>query len=217
MTKLSAVIIDTRGGQAFVYVVNNIIVNLPEATVVWFHGPNTDVKESLKGVIDARRIRLSQMQFDPPFTLGTYNSLVTQEAFYKDLHENILVFQPDSCFESLSLHALKEFEEFDYVGAPWEGHPGWNWNNSVGNGGFCFRKKSAMIKCIRERPYRGQFHEDVYFGWYCKDLINVAPVEVAKRFSYEIHKNYNGAAGFHKIWAYMKPTTRVTRELFTIQ
>jgi len=37
--------------------------------------------------------------------------------------------------------------EYEYVGAPWQQGP---WFGRVGNGGFSFRKRSAMLRCIQE-------------------------------------------------------------------
>lgn len=215
---VSAVIIDTRGSDAFVYVVNNILDNMPNATVEWFHGPDTDVQKYIGLIKNKASIRLHELEFDPPFTLNTYNRVITSKSFYDKLYENILVFQPDSCIENISLHTLDDFTMFDYIGAPWEEFEHWSWNNSVGNGGFSFRKKTAMLKCIEENPYVNKpFHEDVYFGWDCQHLISVAPVEVARRFAYETSRKYYGSFGFHKVWCYGHSNTATTDELGALQ
>lgn len=217
MFRCSAVIIDTRGGPAFQYVVNNILVNLPKAEVVWYHDQHTNVSDALKLISDNRRVKLREFQLDGRFTLDTYNYIVTQPGFYKGLQEEILMFQPDSCFEKISLQSLEEFRKYDYVGAPWEQEESWVWHGEVGNGGFSYRKKSAILKCLRERPYEKDVYEDVYFGVQCKHLINVCPAKVARRFSYEMNNKYKGALGFHKVWAYQGAKTNVTKELAGLQ
>ncbi|RKO91490.1 hypothetical protein BDK51DRAFT_18974 [Blyttiomyces helicus] len=108
--------------------------------------------------------------------------------------ENILFFQTDSMICSRSNRTPEDFFNYDWVGAPWP------WADSGGNGGFTLRKRSMMLKTIRDfpRPDSGQ-PEDVYYSFTIpKAGGKVAEKEVARHFSVE-HVYQTEPLGMHQI------------------
>ena len=104
--------------------------------------------------------------------------------------ENVLIFQTDTI---LRRFGIEEFISYNYIGAPWirfrEG-------KIVGNGGLSFRKKSRMLEITNQFSDEEITMEDIYF---CKYLNNddIAPIEVAKRFSVE-DVYYKNPLGLHQ-------------------
>ena len=106
------------------------------------------------------------------------------------------IFQTDSCICSKSRHTIDEYLQYDYVGAPWEKNSK-DKHKYGGNGGFSFRKKSAMLSVINKFPYNKE-HEDVYFS---RKDIKYPPYKVAKTFAVE-HVFYDAPFGIHKAYKY---------------
>lgn len=200
---MDAVIVDTRGGADTAFVINNVIKRLrPQDQVVWYAGQATDTQAVLRLLSDMRKVTVRYVDDSKGFSIAMYNTLMTTPAFYESLREEILIFQPDCCFEAISLHRMDEFRKYDYIGAPWPKgmFPEWHWTGQVGNGGFSFRRRSAMLRALQTIPYRGETNEDVYFAWTCREIIRIAPYDVGCRFASELRVDYPGACGFHKNW-----------------
>ena len=152
-----------------------------------------------------------------------YSALLLRESFWQQFEsETVLLVQTDSLL--LKPFEWKPFEGVDYVGAPWneEGGVSINWpdgikvqrtlnacqnlgKNRVGNGGFSYRRVSAMIDALRKYPpkdYRqiGRYSlpEDLFFSRYVE---RVATYDVARKFATETDWNPE-AYGMHKIWEY---------------
>ncbi|MCX6715816.1 MAG: DUF5672 family protein [Candidatus Taylorbacteria bacterium] len=112
-----------------------------------------------------------------------------------------------------------EFLEYDYVGAPWL-VADWSVDKFdfpkellgkfvVGNGGFSLRSKRFLNICTQltvEGAFKKYHPEDVALSVWNRELlesrgIRFAPVELAKRFSYEAEDDennaWNGQFGFH--------------------
>ena len=135
-------------------------------------------------------------------TIENYNLLLTSRSFWESMpYENVLVFQSDTVILQGN---LKAFLDYDYVGAPW--NKNFKWLRSpdrhvTGNGGLSLRRKSGMLKAISAFPYTGH-NEDGYFCLKCKSVLNIAPPEIAMKFSVETVP-YEFPVGIHKCWRYM--------------
>lgn len=133
---------------------------------------------------------------EPINSMGDYNRLLTSKRLWRNLSENVLIFQHDSM---ILKPGIEEFMEWDYVGAPWK------FQEHGGNGGLSFRKRSAMMRVIDKFNYNGNPNEDVWFCNCLKELgMNLAPREVCEKFSCEsIFKL--GTYGYHQIESYLTP------------
>ncbi len=115
--------------------------------------------------------------------------------------ETILMFETDAI---MLRSGIDEFLEYDWVGAPWihsrrhEKLVG----ALVGNGGFSLRKKSAVLKILKEHPHPPGTSSDMYYSkWMHADGYHVPPVRIAKKFSVE-GLYFPKALAFHKAWLY---------------
>ena len=135
-------------------------------------------------------------------TIKDYNLLLTSVKFWEDMpFENVLIFQTDTL---LLDNDLDKFLKYDYVGAPWKKSFSWLHGpetHVVGNGGLSLRKRSGMIRATREIPYNG-LNEDTYFCLGCKNILNIAPTDLAMQFSVET-VFYSNPKGYHKCWNYI--------------
>jgi len=130
-------------------------------------------------------------------SIEDYNTLMTSRKFWESIQEeNILIIQHDS---ALLRTGIEKFYKWDYIGAVWDFEP------YVGNGGFSFRHKSAMIKILDSMPYDGITNEDIYFAKGCKELgLKLAPIKEANKFSCETQYHL-GTLGYHAIEKYLTP------------
>jgi len=138
------------------------------------------------------------------------------------------------------------FLEYDYIGAPWFVKD-WSVKNFhfpksllgkmvVGNGGFSLRSKKFLQVCsvlAKERIIKTFQPEDVAFCvWHRKEMekhgISFAPVEIAKKFSFESltdeHDKWDDQFGFHGFrwtdiskWTKKHPQYNVDTKLNTIK
>jgi len=135
----TAVIVEPRKHCALSLVVNNFLTHLParEWKILVMHGiSNKTFIEKNVLVLDPLRIELHEMSCEN-LTIDEYNSLLSSREFYERIPtETMLIFQTDALIVNPS--RLREFLEYDYVGAPWR-------NGAVGNGGLSLRKKSKML------------------------------------------------------------------------
>ncbi len=144
-----------------------------------------------------------------------HNKLLLQEAFWAGIaEENILVFQTDTMmFRKLPEH----FMNYDMIGAHYLNPHEQNKNKQGFNGGFNFRKKSAVLDCLRNVSmedisldrkkaglamlptvqYLGKVAEDVYFTSAMNMLSKRLPSQdIAEQFSTEAVYNVN-SIGIH--------------------
>ncbi len=149
------------------------------------------------------------------FTQNSYNNLFLSKDFWNSFdEENILIYQQDAM---LFHDQLNEFLDYDYIGAPWLPNQTDN-SVGVGNGGFSFRKKSKLIKCLETiKPSELELSEDtqryiestkldnppedVYFSKTMLDfnIGKVADAETAKKFSEERVYSPDSFGG-HQYW-----------------
>lgn len=123
------------------------------------------------------------------------NKLLTDKSFLIDIGvDKLLMFQHDTDILSTN---IRDFEEWDYVGAPW------SWANDApgGNGGLSVRSIKAMLDTIENVSYDStEINEDVY---YSRNLIGkIAPRSVCDKFSCESVFALN-TYGYHAIERYL--------------
>lgn len=148
-------------------------------------------------------------------SLSGYNNLMltyyknNEWEFHKTYrpHEaksHILVFQWDGYVANLN-NWTDEFLEYDYIGAPWY----WEKQYPVGNGGFSLRSHKlleALVELNNIIPFNFNNPEDVTICRDYRDLletkyeIKFAPLDVAKRFSFETGIADVEPFGFHGVW-----------------
>lgn len=197
------VIVEPRPHQHLQRVVENFDRLMPADYVMYvFHGRSAGeyARQATAGV--GRRCILTPLDTDN-LTAAEYNALLTSAAFWQKVDaENILVFQTDTALCRDATLDVGRFEAFDYVGCPYA-QPGtgrnsfWGKHAFYGVGGLSFRKKSAMMKCIREGPANGT-PEDVFFSD-CQDASLPRPgwKDLAALCTQHAHKG--ASLGAHKI------------------
>jgi hypothetical protein len=128
-----------------------------------------------------------------------YSEILTSIDFWNLFKgDKILIHQEDSL---IFKDNIKDFLEWDYIGAPWPKKLSGNLKN-VGNGGFSLRTKQCMIDVILKDNKKIKNHpEDVYFSKSMIDMNigNVADYDSAYLFSTENIFNPNSFGG-HQFW-----------------
>jgi hypothetical protein len=196
-----AVIVEPREHKHLVKVVNNILEKVPKETKVQiFHGKLNEkfVKDNFGKHIKSGKIILTNLGIEN-MDIREYSYLLTNPAFWHKIHgENILIFQTDSCICNSKIN-LNEYLKYDYVGGPSNPNGESYWQN----GGFSFRKKSAMLRVINNGDFSTDRHpEDVFYVIHNKDKIKIPPHNVAKKFSVE-SQFYDKPYGVHKPWLWL--------------
>lgn len=101
------------------------------------------------------------------------NHILTYEGFWRQVAaERVLHFTPDTVLCSTSLHSVSDFDQYDWVGAPWiwaQGTKDTTYSTG-GNGMLSLRSRSVMHACCRKFAYDGRGNEDM---WYIKHLQNI--------------------------------------------
>jgi hypothetical protein len=133
---------------------------------------------------------------------------------------HVLIFQYDGFILNPKAWT-DEFLKYDYIGAPWL-VADWAVKHFdfskkllgklvVGNGGFSLRSKKLISLCAKLHKQKAieRYHpEDTSIGVYNRKLmekngIEFAPVDLAKKFSFEfeddVDKKWNGQFGFHDL------------------
>jgi len=148
------------------------------------------------------RIKIVHMDVDN-LNAQTYTNIFIDANFYSYIPTEVfLVFQCDTWICATNPSEINQFLQYDYVGAPWPHH-----NNMVGNGGLSLRRKSAMLRIIREFPFKPhsdltgyETPEDVYFAEGCLALrLNVPNWVMADKFSNE-NRICEHSWGVHQPW-----------------
>lgn len=201
-----AFVIEPRHHSAIEYVLENVDKHIPDNWQIWwFHGPRTEALSIIQDMkYDWRHKTVCKPLPVDNFTTEEYSEYMMRPEFWSQFPvENLLVFQTDSVFLSRSPHVLEEFMDYDYVGAPISAHDEL-WDMQVGNGGFSFRKKSAMLKVLRFAPPSSQDKkvEDLYFCRKGRHMINIAPYSVAAKFAMQQRTKEPYPMAIHKIWAF---------------
>ena len=190
----TAVIVEPRQHRAMPLVVKNFLTHLPatEWKFLVMHGVSnkTFVEENVL-MLDPLRIQLHEMPCQN-LTINDYNCLLSSREFYEMIPtETMLIFQTDALI--VNPDRLREFLDYDYVGAPWT-----NWE--VGNGGLSLRKKSKMLERIARGYRRPGMNEDIYFSQ--DPFLKKPDGKTASFFSSETVFNEE-SFGIHKAWEYI--------------
>ena len=194
-SEYTAVIIEPRNHKDLETVCKNFMYYLNEngSDIKWglkiYHGnKNKQFVEDFTQ--NWNNIQLENLKIDDLSGI-LYNDMLKTTQFWESIPtENVLIFQTDTI---LRRFGIEEFISYNYIGAPWirfrEG-------KIVGNGGLSFRKKSRMLEITNQFSDEEITMEDIYF---CKYLNNddIAPIEVAKRFSVE-DVYYKNPLGLHQ-------------------
>lgn len=214
-SEFGSVIIEDRVLPHLECIIRNTILKTPNNwshSVVCTKMNSNSIKELCKRIHPDIKVIPVEI---PNFTQNTYNNMLLNKWFWDKIDsENILIYQQDSF---LFREGIEEFYEYDYIGAPWMEHQTDN-EFGVGNGGFSFRKKSKILKCLETiNPKNIELSsdtlnymrnvnlqnppEDVYFS---KAMIEynigkVANREVASKFSEERIASENSLGG-HQYW-----------------
>ena len=180
-TKSNAmIIVEPRKHKLLKYVCDNFHQNMdPSWDLYVFHGKSSkDYAKKAVANIKGRAIYLVSLGTDN-LNAKEYNKLFKQETFWNKVDaENILVFQTDAVLCPNSNYNIYDFVDYDYIGcSAFNGALGnktevWGRNthnakpyNFYGIGGLSFRKKSFMIRCIRDNyGIDPDFPEDVFYG-----------------------------------------------------
>ena len=199
-TNKHCVIIECRTHPNLIYVIKNFMHLLQNHGwgLVIFHGTQNEqfLKTELKDVDNILYFNINHDNIDA----HKYNILLTQQAFWKSLHdigcEHALVFQMDTL---LFKDNVDDYLEYDYIGAPWciKFH-----GLTLGNGGFSLRNTKIMLEITANYPYSlfasGRENEDIYFSFIALQLkCNIPSFDIAKKFSVETIY-YEEPTGMHK-------------------
>ena len=194
---MNAVIIEPRLHQYLEPVINNMIRNLPDETIIYiFHGIlNIHLLQSKYG--NNQKIKLINLNVKN-ITIREYSNMLTSVDFWEQLTGTyILVFQTDSCLCKPLDHSILS-DLYGYIGAPSKLYPS-TWQN----GGLSLRNRELMIRAIKDKKQNDiTWPEDKYFSVIKKHITNPAPYELAKSFSVEQYY-YEKPFGIHKAWNYL--------------
>lgn len=157
----------------------------------------------------ARVMSFNGMYFS---STATYSELCRSKELYSAFSEYkyILIYQSDCWVFSDTLDWFTALG-YDYIGAPWfgvrdisTGRP--LTDGQVGNGGLSLRKTATFLR-LAGQPCSSSVPEDVYWCRVRASELNIAPTDVACRFSLEHHPergiSINGGRlpmGCHKPW-----------------
>jgi hypothetical protein len=196
-----AVIVETRNHPHLSYVVRNVMHFLDDSWgLCIFHG--TDNRSAVEEMVgpwgDVVLVDCGVAEMTP----GSYSALKCSRSFWEQIpSEYVLLFQTDSL---LRRGGIEEFLEYDYVGAPWI-HALVNQRSApgpVGNGGLSLRRKSAMMRILRDHRRDSQIPEDQFFSTFLyRDGYRLPSLEQASRFSTETIFQ-PASIGLHKAWLY---------------
>ena len=151
-------------------------------------------------------VKNCNLKIIPTFNSGVdYNNFVLKELPKYVKTDYVLLIQYDG-FIVEGKNWIPDFYNYDYIGAPWPFHNNYN----VGNGGFSLRSKKLLNACLDNIITLQDDLEDRTICRYFKSYLEIkygikfAPIEIAKRFSYESGniaaddaKNLFGFHGFH--------------------
>ena len=198
----TAVMVEPRLHKYLLPVINNILRNLEETTIIIiFHSKLNKqlLEEEYNNIIQSSRIKLICMKTNNLTRLEYSNMLTTCEFWNQIDGENILIFQTDSCICNKDFD-LSKYNEYGYVGAPSRLPPS-TWQN----GGFSLRKKSLMIDAILDlKKNESTWPEDKYFSVIKRNITKPAPYELAVMFSVEQYSEQYKPFGLHSCWKYLK-------------
>lgn len=203
-SKFKSLIVETRWNDTVEFTIKNTIQKLGDG---WGHiivCSNDNIEQVIKLTNQiSNDIEVINLE-DFTVTRDTYNNLCLDLEFWNNINcERVLIYQSDTfIFKPLD----KLFFEWDYIGAPWGNEHGkqcavdfgFQKEIFVGNGGLSFRNVIAVKDILNnykplDNIYRNNpsecvyIWEDLFFSYYTEisDRWKLAPIEVARLFSYE--------------------------------
>lgn len=210
----TAVLVEPDQSRATNFVLNNLMESLDTRWgFLFFHGAEHAAWAAEQVPSQLRsQITLRPIPADRPLA----HFLASQEFLDQIPTETFLLIKTDSMINPRYAKKLYMFLDYDYVGAPW------TWDHlQVGNGHLSLRKKSAMLRILKELgPFQGDY-EDQYFSYGCKKTgAKVPSREVAREFS--VSEIFHAASfGFHKPWGHLptrfRDLCRICPELEELQ
>lgn len=212
---LEAVLIEYRCFQHLEFIIRNAIIKLGiewSFTVVCGNLNYEFILDMCSKI--HQNIKVIKTPYDN-LNQSTYSTFMASLDFWNMFSgEKILIYQEDSCIFKSN---IKDFLEWDYIGAPWPKNQNDN-PNCVGNGGFSLRTKKCMIDVINKISIKDtQYNsstlkymnntgmeigpEDVYFSLNMirYNIGKVADWDTAFKFSSESYNN-NDSLGGHNFW-----------------
>ncbi|CAE7411840.1 unnamed protein product [Symbiodinium sp. CCMP2592] len=114
-----------------------------------------------------------------------YSKALTSPEFWQlTTTPKVLLAQTDSWICNGARATLRDFLQYDYVGAPWPDFKTFCPKKPVGNGGFSLRDREAMLRITKSSHVN--FHpEDAYFCSHLQDSEKLPSKEAAKHFARE--------------------------------
>jgi hypothetical protein len=196
-----AVIVETRDHPHLSYVVRNVLHFLDDSWGLCIvHGPDnrSTVAEMVGRWGEVLLVDCAIAEMGP----AIYSGLKCSPSFWERIpSEHVLLFQVDSL---LRRGGIEEFLEYDYVGAPWI-HALVNPDSAagpVGNGGLSLRRRSAMLRILRDHRPDSDVPEDQFFSTFLyRDGYRLPSLEKASYFSTETIFQ-PASIGLHKAWLY---------------
>lgn len=153
----AAIIVETRRMFFFPLVVRNVMNLLGEDYNLYIFGAQDNI-DYIKDSFKDWRFNLASIT-SKVGNVENYNKFITSTYTWERIkEENIFIFQSDVLLFSDN---IKDFEQYDMIGAPCGDIVG---DNFTYNGGLSFRKKSKMIECIKEFSREPNENEDVFFS-----------------------------------------------------
>lgn len=200
MTKLGAVIVETRPLPNLVEIIYSHMMYLPEDCGLRVYCSQDNIGMLVReGDFSTDQLKL----LDRPINnQNDYNSLLTDINFWKQMpFERVLIFQPDS---KILRTGIEKFAIWDLVGSPW------SFQEHGGNGGISWRGVKVMIDIIEKygKDYQpGNPNEDVWFSniMFNDPLIgDLAPRHICEEFGCESIFRLNTYC-VHSIEKYLTP------------
>lgn len=140
----------------------------------------------------------------PSSGISRYNDFCVNDLCTVFSTSHCLVFQDDGFVVDSTLWD-DNFQNYDYIGAPWPDYLGWAVNDhKVGNGGFSLRSK-RLCDFTRTLPPASS-NEDARICSQYRKLVDaaglrIAPIEVAVKFSvenpFDSNHRFGSAFGYH--------------------
>eukprot|EP00667_Euglena_gracilis_P019503 EG_transcript_20900 len=179
----AAVIVEPRPTPHLLTVMNNFLRELPSDWPVHVHHSPANLNllcTHFAPFVHQRRVLLTNIIVNASSTSASwYNTLMLRPAFWSSCPAaKVLIFQTDSVICKSRSRQLKDFLQYDYVGAPQHGRKVMHQN-----GGLSLRNKASMLRALRSCSNLLHRNEDVFFSTKCHRQVKTAPIPVAKTFS----------------------------------
>mmetsp|Transcript_55838 Transcript_55838/g.130904 ORF Transcript_55838/g.130904 Transcript_55838/m.130904 type:complete len:386 (-) Transcript_55838:70-1227(-) len=114
-----------------------------------------------------------------------YSKALTSPEFWQlTTTPKVLLAQADTWICNGAREHLRDFLQYDYVGAPWPDFKSFCPKKPVGNGGFSLRDREAMLR-ITKSSQVNRHPEDAYFCSHLQDSEKLPSKEAAKHFARE--------------------------------